>query len=95
MVMMIVDGVFLGLVVIILEADIREIVFGCLLSTDLIETTKLGGPVAMGIGSTVVTIKREFDGSSLASKYFRHVKEAWYLVLSVVCAFIYCSTVKV
>ena len=47
-----------------LEAEVGEVVFTYLLNTDPVEITELGVPVAMWLGATVVTLKRDVDGLS-------------------------------
>ena len=67
--MMIAEDVVLpGVIVTVLEADVCKIVFGSFLGTYPVETTEMRGLVAMWLGATVVTLKRDIDGSSLAWK---------------------------
>ena len=47
-----------------LEADVDEVVFAYLLSTEPVDITEMGVPVAMWLGATVVSLKRDVDGLS-------------------------------
>ena len=59
------DVVLLEEIVTMFEADVREVVVGGLLGTDPVETTELADTVAMGLGATVATLKRDANCSSL------------------------------
>ena len=62
--MMIGEGVVLpGVVVKILETDVREIVFGGLLGTDHVETEELCGRVAIGLDATNIFPQTKKRGS--------------------------------
>ena len=57
------DFVLHGRVVTKFDADVVGIVFADLLSTDTVKTTELVVRVAMWLGETVVTLKRDVGGS--------------------------------